>query len=202
MLPLLMTKRLMIKPLESNMAEGVKDFELRNEERLGIWDPPKWHEDWKNIRYWEEDGKAWEESAARGESAPFTLFSRDNPRHIIGFITLSKILYGPLLSAELGYKIDLNYEGRGLMQEGLEKVLEFAFIHLRLRRVNANYRPENIRSGLLLRRLGFGVEGYAKGLVYIDGAWRDHVLMSKFNPDESIRQSIPYTQNLENHPWE
>lgn len=46
----------------------------------------------------------------------------------------------------------------------------------------ANYVPTNERSGRLLRRLGFTVEGYARDYLFIDGAWRDHVLTSLTNP--------------------
>jgi ribosomal-protein-alanine N-acetyltransferase len=46
----------------------------------------------------------------------------------------------------------------------------------------ANYRPENERSGRLLQRLGFAREGYARDYLFIDGAWRDHVLTSLTTP--------------------
>ena len=39
----------------------------------------------------------------------------------------------------------------------------------------ANYVPTNERSGRVLRRLGFVVEGYARDYLFIGGAWRDHV---------------------------
>ena len=47
---------------------------------------------------------------------------------------------------------------------------------LRLHRVQANHLPENQRSARLLQRLGFRVEGLAREYLYINGAWRDHVL--------------------------
>ena len=47
----------------------------------------------------------------------------------------------------------------------------------------ANYIPENERSGRLLARLGFTREGLAKDYLFIDGAWRDHVLTALANPD-------------------
>jgi ribosomal-protein-alanine N-acetyltransferase len=42
----------------------------------------------------------------------------------------------------------------------------------------ANFRPENDRSRRLLQRLGFVEEGFARNYLFIDGAWRDHVLTS------------------------
>ena len=47
----------------------------------------------------------------------------------------------------------------------------------------ANYIPHNERSGRLLRRLGFMVEGYARDYLFINGAWRDHILTALTNPN-------------------
>ena len=44
------------------------------------------------------------------------------------------------------------------MTEGVRTVLEFAFGPLRLHRVAAGYVPHNVRSGAVLRRLGFNVD--------------------------------------------
>jgi ribosomal-protein-alanine N-acetyltransferase len=46
----------------------------------------------------------------------------------------------------------------------------------------ANYRPENYRSARLLQRLGFRREGLAADYLFIDGAWRDHILTALVNP--------------------
>jgi ribosomal-protein-alanine N-acetyltransferase len=46
----------------------------------------------------------------------------------------------------------------------------------------ANFRPENERSRRLLERLGFVEEGLARNYLFIDGAWRDHVLTSLTHP--------------------
>jgi ribosomal-protein-alanine N-acetyltransferase len=57
----------------------------------------------------------------------------------------------------------------------------------------ANYRPQNERSARLLERLGFTREGLAKDYLFIDGAWRDHVLTSLTNRhfDDASLQAPP-----------
>ena len=94
----------------------------------------------------------------------------------------------------LGYAIDQAHEGRGLMREALEATIEHAFTVLRLHRIQANYVPENERSGRLLERLGFRREGLAKDYLFIDGRWRDHVLTARLNPafDTSIFTSTRF----------
>ena len=72
---------------------------------------------------------------------------------------------------------------KGLMAEALERALRHVFEELELHRVEANYQPTNERSGRLLRRLGFVVEGYSRDYLFIDGAWRDHVRTALTRPD-------------------
>ena len=62
------------------------------------------------------------------------------------------------------------------MSEALRAATAHVFSAMELHRIEANYLPENLRSGRLLLRLGFEVQGYARRYLYIDGAWRDHVL--------------------------
>lgn len=102
---------------------------------------------------------------------------------IVGIINVSQIVRGAFQAAVIGYSLDGCAEGRGLMTEALEAVIDYAFDGLELHRLMANYRPENTRSAAVLERLGFIKEGYAKEYLFIDGAWRDHVLTSLVRGD-------------------
>jgi ribosomal-protein-alanine N-acetyltransferase len=68
------------------------------------------------------------------------------------------------------------------MHEALEAAIRYAFDELRLHRIMANYVPTNERSGRVLRRLGFVIEGYARDYLFIGGRFMDHVLTSLTNP--------------------
>jgi ribosomal-protein-alanine N-acetyltransferase len=68
------------------------------------------------------------------------------------------------------------------MSEALRAGIAYVFETLGFHRIQANHLPANERSARLLRRLGFSVEGYARDYLYINGAWRDHVLTSLTSP--------------------
>ncbi|MEZ6183383.1 MAG: GNAT family N-acetyltransferase [Planctomycetota bacterium] len=113
----------------------------------------------------------------------FVLFRRGEVAGpVLGVVNLTQIHRGPMEAALLGYSLDQDAVGHGYMQEALSAALDYAFTTLGLHRVMANYLPTNERSGRVLRRLGFTVEGYARDYLYIDGAWRDHVLTALTSP--------------------
>jgi ribosomal-protein-alanine N-acetyltransferase len=118
-----------------------------------------------------------------GRSACLLMFEKSaGEGTVIGRINFSEIVRGPLQGCFLGYAVDRAYEGRGYMAEALRAAIPWAFRDLGLHRIQASYRPENERSGRLLERLGFIREGYARDLLFIDGAWRDHVVTALSAP--------------------
>jgi ribosomal-protein-alanine N-acetyltransferase len=69
------------------------------------------------------------------------------------------------------------------MREALQAGNAFMFSGRRVHRIMANHAPDNGRSAALLARLGFEREGIARDYLFINGAWRDHVLTSLTNPE-------------------
>ena len=60
------------------------------------------------------------------------------------------------------------------MREGLQLMLRYAFVRLRLHRVECNIQPSNRRSIALVRGGGFVREGFSRRYLKIGGRWRDH----------------------------
>lgn len=106
----------------------------------------------------------------------FFIREKDNPSKIIGFCNFTQIFYGSFQACYLGYKIDHEYEGKGLMLEALEATIKYVFEELKIHRIMANYMPVNIRSAKLLDRLEFAIEGYARNYHLINDRREDHVL--------------------------
>ncbi len=61
--------------------------------------------------------------------------------------------------AEIGYDLDPEYWGRGIMTEALTAIVEFGFRRMRLNRIELLALPHNRNSIRLARRLGFVREG-------------------------------------------
>lgn len=138
--------------------------------------------DFLSEEHWRRQIERDREDATADRHVRFYLFSRDDPGRIVGHVSLTNIARGPAQYCDLGYAVAKDREGQGLMAEGVEAAIRFAFTVLRLHRVKAAYLPSNERSGRLLRRLGFVVEGYARDFLMIEGAWRDMILVGLLNP--------------------
>ena len=65
----------------------------------------------------------------------------------------------------------------------LAALLDHAFEDRCLHRVAANILPANRRSLALVRALGFTRDGLMRGLIEIDGAWRDHECWSMLSSE-------------------
>lgn len=118
-----------------------------------------------------------------GKSVRLFIFDRAQPEWVIGNCNFTQIFRSPAHYCMLGYGLDAGYEGRGMMREALEVAIGYMFGEQNLHRIQANYVPRNERSGGLLRRLGFTVEGFARDYLLLNGKWEDHILTSKTNPD-------------------
>lgn len=185
------TPRLRLLAGEPDLAGPVREFQLRNRLHFARWDPPTaeafytleaqalrvqqglaaFHAD-TAYRYWLIDA-----SSAGGARLPA------HAVEVVGSIHFSQVSRGAFQNAMLGYALDEAHVGRGLVTEALRAgIAEMFSPRVNLHRIQAAYRPENARSGAVLERLGFTFEGLAPRYLYIDGAWRDHRVMSLLNP--------------------
>lgn len=179
--PHIETERLLLTIPEPDAAPRMLAFTVENREHLTRWQPPE-PGGYYTEKFWRDYLAASQADFKQGCSMRLVLFERERPDgSVIGACNFSNFIRGPFQACFLGYKIDHRAEGRGLMYEALNAAIAYAFDDLRLHRIMANYVPTNERSGKLLRRLGFTVEGYARNYLLIDGEWRDHVLTALTN---------------------
>ena len=180
-LPDLHTERLVVRLARPGMQGAIARFLAENDAgHLDRWSPPATPAFFTEA-FWRERLAVAVEEFHAGRAARFVLQEGAADGPLVGTCNYTNVVRGPFLACHLGYQIARTHEGRGLMSEALRATNAFVFDALRLHRIMANYRPENERSARLLDRLGFVREGLARDYLFIDGAWRDHVLTALTN---------------------
>lgn len=170
-----------IRLLDNSDAKALSDYYWRNRTHLQDSEPARTepfyaYENMRNLLL------AAEGAFYNGSQIKLGAFGHSD-QQLLACIDFSEILNEPMYSCNLGYSIDAQQQGKGLMREFLPPCLEYIFHSLGLHRIQASYMVNNHRSGRLLRHLGFLQEGLAKDYVHINGQWQDHILMAKLNSD-------------------
>lgn len=174
------TRRMTLTLPGPSLAAAVVDYYARNREHLAPWEPER-QEGFYDVGHWRRRLASDRIEFREGRSMRLFLMTENGSR-VVGNAHFTEIVRGPLQACFLGYGVDSTLEGQGYMSEALRAAIGYAFDELDLHRIMANYRPINERSGRLLRRLGFVVEGYARDYLLIGGEWCDHVLTSLTRP--------------------
>ena len=154
-----------IRPLTSEDADELAALLMANREFLAPFEPDR------DERFFTSDGQR--ERIESGEQQAFAIL--DGGR-IAGTVALSNIVRGPLQSANLGYWVAQDVNGRGLATRAVSDVIEFAFRELGLHRLEAGTQVDNVASRRVLEKNGFEAIGIARRYLRIAGEWRDHML--------------------------
>ena len=116
-----------------------------------------------------------------GETLPLLVLGRRSNR-LLGRINYTKIHRGNLQACFVGYQMNEEDRGKGLMVEAVAASNQYVFEYLKLHRINAYVMPHNQASIRVVEKLGFKKEGLSERVLNIDGAWRDHYLYALINP--------------------
>lgn len=102
------------------------------------------------------------------------LVCRRDSGAIVGVVNVTNVVMGLFRSGYLGYYAFAGHARNGLMREGLDAVVRFAFASMKLHRLEANIQPGNGASIALVKACGFAKEGYSPRYLRIGGRWCDH----------------------------
>ena len=109
--------------------------------------------------------------ARAGMTLPFAL---EVDGRFAGQVTVNNIVRGSAQFASIGYWLDQEVAGRGIMPRAVAMVIDHCFFTAGLHRVEIAIRPENTNSLRVVEKLGLREVGLASRYLHIDGAWRDH----------------------------
>lgn len=171
--------RLTLQKLGTDDAAELLRYQIENRQHLQPWEPLRTDEFYTFGTIERRIASMVQQMSE--EHSLYLLIRTPESDAVIGECNFTNIVRGPFQACHLGFSVAERAQGQGLMYEALGRAIEFIFDAYGLHRVMANYRPDNIRSGKLLKRLGFEVEGTARAYLKINGCWADHVLTSRIN---------------------
>ncbi len=110
-------------------------------------------------------------AARAGTTYPFAV---DVDGAFAGQLTVNNIVRGSAQFASVGYWLDRQYAGRGVMPRAVAMAIDHCFTTAGLHRIEVCIRPENTNSLRVVEKLGIREIGFAPLFLHIDGDWRDH----------------------------
>jgi ribosomal-protein-alanine N-acetyltransferase len=146
--PYLETERLYLRELKEEDANEI--FILRSDESVNEFlDRPKAQTIDDALQHIKKINKG----TSNDESILWAIALKDNLT-LLGTICLWNIIKEND-HAELGYELLPQFQGKGIMQEALSKVLQYGFENLKLKTIEAWVSKKNLRSIKLLERNNF-----------------------------------------------
>lgn len=180
--PHITTERLTLKLLEPKNGDLMVRFRLENRKHLTAWEPLRPAEFFTS-GFWDMQLRHVIQEFREERSVCLVIMDPDQTE-VLGVCNFTYIQKGTFLACHLGYAMAEKHQGQGFMSEALRASIDYMFNDFGLHRIMANYMPCNDRSARVLERLGFVIEGKAKGFLQINGRWEDHILTSLVNPDD------------------
>jgi [ribosomal protein S5]-alanine N-acetyltransferase len=162
-----------IRPTSPDDCEAQVRLRRANRDHTGPWDPARDESFYTTAGQrleLELDQRAW----AAGTAFAFAVLATDESDRLIGRVALANVVRGPWQNATLGYWIDHAAIRRGHASRAVRLVLEYAFEHAGLHRVQPAIIPRNTASRRVAERVGFRLEGRALRYLKINGVWEDH----------------------------
>lgn len=163
-----------IRPLSVHDAPALTDAMLRNRHHLAPWSPRRAN-GFYSLAGQEAELARHLRGIEDGQQAVYVVVHEDQ---IVGRINVQNIVRGAFHSADLGYWVDRDRQGKGLATAAVQHACQQARV-LGLHRLGAATLLHNAASQAVLLRNGFHQVGRADDYLFIDGAWRDHNLYQR-----------------------
>ncbi|MCH6160784.1 GNAT family N-acetyltransferase [Streptomyces marispadix] len=168
-----------LRPIKLRDQRAWREVNQRNREWLRPWEatippappgltPPNRPSYRQMVRHLRAEAQA-------GRMLPFVV---EHQGRLAGQLTVAGITWGSMCSGHIGYWIDREVAGRGVMPTAVALATDHCFRTVGLHRIEICIRPENTPSRRVVEKLGFREEGLRPRYLHIDGAWRDHLVFA------------------------
>lgn len=165
-LPVLDTPRLTLRPMTMRDAQDIYDYSCDREvARHVLWDAHRSVADSRAylrfiLRQYRE-----------GMPSSYGIVLKETGVLVgtIGFMWLNE----ENSTVEVGYSLARAQWNKGLMTEALRALIDMAFTHLRIHRIEAQHATANPSSGRVMQKCGMRKEGTLRGRIYNKGKFVD-----------------------------
>lgn len=89
-------------------------------------------------------------------------------------------------ACEIGYWIDREAEGKGMITKACQAMIDYAFDELEMNRIEIRCSAENDRSAAIPKRLGFKLEGTLRQAEFLHGRAHDFLIFGLLAEDERL----------------
>jgi [ribosomal protein S5]-alanine N-acetyltransferase len=170
----LLPSPVVLRPLATRDAAAWRSVRVRNADWLRPWEPtnPETPLYQSSLGPYVSMVRTMRHEARRGVTLPWVVTFGGR---FVGQLTVGNIIWGSARTASVGYWIDQEHAGLGVIPTALAMALDHCFFVVGLHRIEATIRPENVASRRVAEKLGFHDEGIRRRCLHVDGAWRDHI---------------------------
>jgi ribosomal-protein-alanine N-acetyltransferase len=172
--PALFTERLLLKQITEKDIHEL--FRLRSDKEVMKYiprEPAETIDDALQLLH------HFDEVIHHNEKITWGIYSNETARLIgtIGYVNIYKNNF----RAEIGYLLNPQQQGKGLMSEALAATVDFGFNKLGLHSIEGIVHPDNVSSRQLLEKHLFIKEAHLKENQYFKGKFIDSVIYSRIN---------------------
>lgn len=166
---------ILLRPVQKLDAKALAEAFQRNRTHLAPWEPIR-PDRFYTVQGQQEVIVRQRRELTAGTGLPMVL-AREG--EIVGLLTISSIVRGAFQNAHIGYWVDQDVQGSGIMTAAVGAATTIAGELLGLHRLEAATLVHNTASQRVLEKNDFEVYGTARAYLKIAGQWRDHRMFQK-----------------------
>lgn len=156
-----------LRPPRKDDVDRVLEIVTRNYDHLRTF------MEWAKPDYDESDARAWLDRAVGNPEAMNFLICRGDK--MIGTMGFAEFDHAAGVT-EIGYWIDREEEGKGIMGRACRRLVDFAFDELGMNRIQIRCASANVRSAAIPKKLGFRLEGIQRQHIMRNGKIYDFMI--------------------------
>jgi len=184
----LRSRRLVLRPLRPDDFDAWSEVRTRCSSWLKVWEPCRSDgspDPASDLQAFASRCSARDRERQLGTGFAYAMFISGR---FVGEINVSNAQRGPFQSAHVGYWVDEQCAGLGLVPEGLVAVFGDIFDRVALHRLEIAIIPRNTRSIRVVEKLGIRFEGIAERFLEIYGNWEDHARYAITTEEWQVRR--------------